>query len=122
MAARSAVGRLSGALRAKMPCFAVHLTVYDEREAGSLIMEWDSSPVLRVGIMGTLASAALRASQRRDEHQEERSMAIPNFQTMMLPVLECLADGQEHAVREVTEAVFVYIDLCNEGYRGPFEG
>ena len=49
-------------------------------------------------------------------------MAIPNFQAMLLPVLECLADGQEHAVREVTEAVFVYIDLCNEGGRGPFEG
>ncbi len=49
-------------------------------------------------------------------------MAIPNFQTMTLPVLEYSADGQEHAVREVTEAVFVYIDLCNEGYGGPFEG
>ena len=32
-------------------------------------------------------------------------MSVPDFQTMMLPALQSLADGQPHTVREVTDAV-----------------
>ena len=32
-------------------------------------------------------------------------MAIPDFQTLMLPVLELAGDGREHSVRDTREAL-----------------
>lgn len=32
-------------------------------------------------------------------------MAIPNYQECMLPLLEIVADGADHAIREVTGAI-----------------
>jgi restriction endonuclease Mrr len=32
-------------------------------------------------------------------------MAIPDFQTLMLPVLRCLSDGKEHTLRDLVAAM-----------------
>src|SRR5688572_16092143 len=34
-----------------------------------------------------------------------RTMAVPDYQSLMLPLLEALADGQEHDVRELRDTV-----------------
>lgn len=41
-------------------------------------------------------------------------MAIPGFQQMMLPVLEITADGQEHRLRDLVEAVADRFKLSDE--------
>jgi restriction system protein len=38
---------------------------------------------------------------RRNSHQ----MPIPDFQTLMLPVLQFAADGKEHSIRDAREAL-----------------
>ena len=38
-------------------------------------------------------------------------MPIPDYQTMMRPVLQLVADGQEHAVRDLQEAVADHFEL-----------
>ncbi|HBI41272.1 MAG TPA: restriction endonuclease [Planctomycetales bacterium] len=41
-------------------------------------------------------------------------MAIPDFQSVMLPILEALQDGQERKMREVTETLAVRLKLTDE--------
>ena len=41
-------------------------------------------------------------------------MAVPDFQSIMLPFLESLQDGQERTMREVTEALAVRLKLTDE--------
>jgi len=43
-------------------------------------------------------------------------MAIPDFQTLMLPFLRLLADGQERSMREVTDALTSQFSLSPEEY------
>lgn len=43
-------------------------------------------------------------------------MAIPDFQSLMLPLLECLSDGREHSMRQVIEVLAEQFDLA-EGER-----
>jgi restriction system protein len=38
-------------------------------------------------------------------------MAIPDYQTIMLPFLRLLADGSEHTLPEVTESLAVEFNL-----------
>jgi len=40
---------------------------------------------------------------------EEKIMAIPDFQTIMLPLLQHIGDGQEYSNREITEALADYL-------------
>lgn len=40
-------------------------------------------------------------------------MAIPDFQTLMLPLLGVLTDGKEHAMRDVTAALATYFRLTD---------
>lgn len=44
-------------------------------------------------------------------------MAIPDFQTIMLPLLEFLRDGKEHTLREAIEALAVRFKLTDEERR-----
>jgi restriction system protein len=41
-------------------------------------------------------------------------MPVPDYQTLMLPVLQCLADGQEHSLGEVIEIVSEKFGLSAE--------
>jgi restriction system protein len=41
-------------------------------------------------------------------------MAVPDFQSVMLPFLESLQDGQERIVREVTETLAERFKLTND--------
>ena len=41
------------------------------------------------------------------------SMAVPDFQSMMLPQLESLADGKPHSIREVADAVAKKLSVTN---------
>lgn len=41
-------------------------------------------------------------------------MTIPDFQTIMLPLLKYLADGKEHSNRELTETLADYFQLSEE--------
>lgn len=41
-------------------------------------------------------------------------MAIPDYQTLMLPFLEALADNQEHPLREVSESLFDRFELTED--------
>jgi len=41
-------------------------------------------------------------------------MAIPDFQTLMLPVLRILADGAEHPVSEIRERIAKDLTLTPE--------
>ena len=41
-------------------------------------------------------------------------MAIPDFQTIMLPLLQHIGDGQEYSNREITEALADYFQLNEE--------
>jgi restriction system protein len=40
-----------------------------------------------------------------DEKGKNRAMAIPDYQSCMLPLLKFYADGQEHTFREAVEAL-----------------
>jgi restriction system protein len=42
---------------------------------------------------------------------EEREMAIPDYQTVMLPLLEMMGDTQEHSLRETIDALAVEFGL-----------
>ena len=42
------------------------------------------------------------------------TMTIPDFQTVMLPLLKHLADGKEHSNRELTEILADYFQLSEE--------
>ena len=46
-------------------------------------------------------------------------MAIPDFQTLMLPLLRYTADGVEHNAREAVETLAVEFSLSNEERREP---
>ncbi len=41
-------------------------------------------------------------------------MAIPTYDKMMLPVLQFVADGQEHHIRDVAQAIATYLQLSEE--------
>ncbi len=41
-------------------------------------------------------------------------MAIPDYQTSMLPFLQCLADGREHALAEIRESLATHFSLADE--------
>ena len=41
-------------------------------------------------------------------------MAIPDYQTLMLPLLQCAADGEEHSLREATQALADQFELGAE--------
>lgn len=41
-------------------------------------------------------------------------MAIPDFQSLMLPLIQLIADGQEHAVRDATAAIGQQFKLTDE--------
>ena len=41
-------------------------------------------------------------------------MTIPDFQTIMLPLLRHIADGKEHSIKEITEAMADYFQLTEE--------
>src|SRR5437870_192592 len=41
-------------------------------------------------------------------------MAVPDFQEMMLPFLEFLADEKEHSYKEIREAVIRHFQLADE--------
>jgi restriction system protein len=41
-------------------------------------------------------------------------MAIPDFQTVMLPFLQVVADGAEHTLRDVVEQLADYFKLTEE--------
>jgi restriction system protein len=41
-------------------------------------------------------------------------MSIPDFQTIMLPLLEALADGKSHTIRDVTQSLALRFKLSEE--------
>ena len=41
-------------------------------------------------------------------------MSIPDFQSLMLPILQLLADGKDHAMRDVTSAIISQLGLTAE--------
>ena len=41
-------------------------------------------------------------------------MAIPDYQTLMRPILECLADGEEHVLRELIDTLSNQFQLTDE--------
>ena len=41
-------------------------------------------------------------------------MAIPDYQTSMLPFLHCLADGREHALAQIRESLAAHFSLADE--------
>jgi restriction system protein len=41
-------------------------------------------------------------------------MAIPDFQSMMLPLLQLASDGQEHSLSEAADALAGYFELPDE--------
>jgi restriction system protein len=41
-------------------------------------------------------------------------MTIPDYQTTMLPFLQCLADGREHALAEIRESLASHFSLTDE--------
>ena len=42
------------------------------------------------------------------------AMAIPNYQTCLLPFLQLLEDGKEHTMREMEEALAMHFDLSQD--------
>jgi restriction system protein len=51
------------------------------------------------------------------EYEEDRLLAIPDYQTIMLPLLQYAADGQEHASRDPVEPLAVHFGLSEEELR-----
>ena len=41
-------------------------------------------------------------------------MAIPDFQTIMLPLLQLVDDGQEHYIHDAVEKLAIHFDLTEE--------
>jgi len=39
---------------------------------------------------------------------------IPDFQTIMLPLLESLSDGEEHPIKQIHDNLAAYFELNNE--------
>src|SRR5437870_7823791 len=50
-------------------------------------------------------TTAFGRSQRRSGPEWRLPVAIPDFQSLMLPVLELAADGKEHTLAEAREVV-----------------
>jgi len=44
--------------------------------------------------------------------KESYQMPIPDYQSIMLPLLEYLADQQEHSSREVIDSLAASFELC----------
>jgi restriction system protein len=44
-------------------------------------------------------------------------MAIPDYQTVMLPLLDFVSDGMEHHIKKVREALAVHVDLREDEKR-----
>jgi restriction system protein len=44
-------------------------------------------------------------------------MAIPDYQTVMLPLLDFVSDGMEHHIKKVREALAVHVDLSEDEKR-----
>lgn len=44
-------------------------------------------------------------------------MSIPDFQTIMLPFLRVMSDGQEHSIQELTDLLAKEFSLSNEELR-----
>ncbi len=49
------------------------------------------------------------------------NVAIPDFQTIMLPLLKIASDGQEHSIREAREALSAEFKLSEEEKRRSFQ-
>ena len=41
-------------------------------------------------------------------------MSIPDFQTIMLPLLQLMGDGKEHSIRELTHTLADHFQLSQE--------
>jgi restriction system protein len=41
-------------------------------------------------------------------------MPVPGFQSMMLPVLKCIADGKEHARKDIRQQVANMLHLTED--------
>jgi restriction system protein len=46
-------------------------------------------------------------------------MSIPDYQTIMLPLLRIAADGEEHPIREATEVLADHFDLSDDERKVP---
>ncbi len=44
----------------------------------------------------------------------EKTMPIPDFQTIMLPLLRVMADGQEHSIRDMVSCLAKEFELTEE--------
>ena len=44
-------------------------------------------------------------------------MAVPEFQSLMLPLLKALGDGEEHSLHEVIESLADQFELTDEERR-----
>ncbi len=47
-------------------------------------------------------------------HRDEVPVAIPDFQAVMLPVMESVSDGQDRAMRDVTKSISDKFGLTDE--------
>lgn len=45
---------------------------------------------------------------------EDAAVPIPDFQTIMLPLLRHIVDGKEHTIKEITEAMADHFQLTEE--------
>jgi restriction system protein len=41
-------------------------------------------------------------------------MAVPDFQSMLVPFLKVISDGREHTTKEIIEALANHFDLSKE--------
>lgn len=46
-------------------------------------------------------------------------MSVPDFQSLMLPILKFAGDGKEHSQGELKEAIAGQLQLEGEGYIAP---
>jgi restriction system protein len=63
-----------------------------------------------------MVDVCLRKSINRIELKQQKSnqMPIPDFQSIMLPLLQSCADGQEHGLRETIETLATTFQLTEE--------
>jgi restriction system protein len=51
---------------------------------------------------------------RFEKVPKELSMAIPDYQTLMLPLLQIAADGKEHSLKEAIDILSKQFDLSDD--------
>ena len=56
-----------------------------------------------LAVFGRPVRGRVRPSRVCVGNREARTLAIPDFQTVMLPFLEALRDGKERTMRDLTE-------------------